>query len=196
MKKTAVIVILLSAVLVLTSCITVNINTGDTKEAETTNAEQTTAAETQAETAEQTAEATTAADTEVEQTEQERLAEFYKSYAGYWSNSENWDFIWFGNENGENRVTFGVWNAGGPFPSGTVTSVTKTGDNSYLLKISIDAVPENDENGGWEAYETELPLTDVSENGITRISARYLNETEYRTFMYHKEAENPFVGGL
>ena len=195
MKKTAVIIVLLSVVLILSSCITVNINSnGDQTTDAVTTAAQTEEQTTTSTTETQTDAATTAAETDVEQTEQELTAELFNSHKGYWTN-EDGKFIYFGEENGAYRVSFGIWNAGGPFPSGTVTSVTKTGEKSYLLKISIDAVQGNDENGGWEAYEVTTPLTDV--DGARRVmTAVYDGDTELSKFYYSEKAENPFLDGV
>ena len=193
-KKIALASAFLAVMIFISSCVTININkpTDTTGEAVTTKAAETTA-ETEAETTAETEAETTEAETTAAETM--TADQFIEAYGGYWSNSENWDFIYFGkNDSGECRATFAIWNAGGPFPSGTVKAVRITGEKSYILEISIDEVKENDENGGWAAYDVELPVTDVSGDAGRMISAVYIGETSARTFIYHKEAGNPFIG--
>ncbi len=196
MKKATMIIVLLSAVLILCSCITVNINgnNGQTTPAET-KAE--TAADTKAETAAQTTEeATTAAETELEQTAQERTEEFFKSYSGYWTN-EDGKFIFIGkDEKGAHRVSFGIWNAGGPFPTGGVSDVEKVNEKEFKMTVNIDALPDDPEwyGDGYEAYTYELAVKDVSDESGRKISAKYAGDDEISTFVFHTEPENPFLG--
>ncbi len=196
MKKATLIIVLMSAVLILCSCITVNINgnNGQTTSAET-KAE--TAVDTKAETAAQTTEeATTAAETNPEQTAQERTEEFFKSYSGYWTN-EDGKFIYFGkDEKGAYRVSFGVWNAGGPFPTGSVYDVEFISRINYKMNVEIDALHDDPEwyGDGYEAYSYELTVTDVSDGSGRKISAKYAGDDEISTFVFHTEPENPFLG--
>lgn len=197
MKKTVIFIVFLAAVLVLSSCITVNINGGgdQTSEAVTTDNQTTEAQTTEEVTSEQTTEEATSADTQVEQTEQERLEEFFKSYEGYWTNKDG-KFIYVGkDEGGDYRVSFGVWNAGGPFPAGTAASVEANG-KTFKLKIHIDGLPDDPDwyGEGYAPYDYELTMIDITEGSERKATAVYIGETNTDTFYHHTTPENPFLG--
>ena len=192
MKKTVIFIVFFAAVLVLSSCITVNINGGDQTSGAITTDAQTTEAQT---TEEQTTEEATSADTQVEQTEQERLEEFFKTYEGYWTSKEG-KFIFIAkDEGGDYRVSFGVWNAGGPFPAGSAASVEANG-KTFKLNIHIDGLPDDPDwyGEGYAPYDYELTMTDITEGSERKATAKYIGETETDTFYYHTNPENPFLG--
>lgn len=200
MKKATLITLLLAAIIILCSCITVNINGNtDHTTASDTKAEtavQTTAADTKEETAAQTTEEATAAETETEQTAKERTEEFFKAYSGYWTN-EDGKFIYFGKDDkGAYRVSFGVWNAGGPFPTGSVFDVEKESAIKYKMNVEIDALPDDPDwyGEGYESYTYELTVIDVSDGEGRKISSKYAGDEEFTTFVFHTEPENPFLG--
>ncbi len=192
MKKATIIIVLLSAVLVLSSCITVNINGGDQTSGAVTTAGQTTGA--------QTAEDVTSSEqtTGEEVTTEElidTIPEFFAGYSGYWTNKDG-KFIFIGEDEGKYRVSFGVWNAGGPFPAGNAQSIEAKDKTSFKLRVLIDALPDDPEwyGEGYDAYYYDLSLADVSADGERKITTKYIGETEVSTFYYHTEPENPFLG--
>ena len=196
MKKTTILIVLLSAVLVLSSCITVNINGGDQTSGAITTAGQTTGTQTAEDVT--SSEQTTGEQTSEEVTTEElidTIPEFFAGYSGYWTNKDG-KFIFIGEDEGKYRVSFGVWNAGGPFPAGDAQSIEAKDKTSFKLRVLIDALPDDPEwyGEGYDAYYYDLSLADVSADGERKITTKYIGETEVSTFYYHTEPENPFLG--
>lgn len=115
---------------------------------------------------------------------------FVSAHEGYWSN-ENGNFFYISKEDG-GRISFAVWNAGGPFPSGKITGVTDNGDGSYVVTVNIDAVPANDENDGWEASTYEFKVTD-RESTPKSISAKHLYDESAHIYRFHADPEYPYL---
>ncbi|MBO4422988.1 MAG: hypothetical protein J5879_06085 [Clostridia bacterium] len=219
MKKISVFIMLLAAAVMLTSCFdifptvteapdttaAVPETTEPVTEAPDTTDEvtaapepdQTTEPATEPAATETEPEATTAAPDTQRQPDTALLEKFYKEHTGYWTN-ENGHFITFiKDEKGEYRVTFAVWNAGGPFPSGKATDIVQAENGMYYLAVTIDGLPDDPDwyGEGYEAYDISLPVLD--KNGSERaISAIYCGEEDFDTFYYHTEPENPFLGKL
>lgn len=206
MKKSVLLSVVLAAILILSACAgepeaTAKDTTEteaavtDTGTAEETETEPATDTETDAETipATETEEETTEAVT-TEAEEQITAADFVKTHAGYWTEKENGEFIRFYEQDGEGCVSFEMWEAGGPFPSGTVNEVEKTGDGDYTLKITISEQPDDPESygEGWASYEYTMQVTDKDVDPVS-IEATAPGGSEPKTYYFHTEAENPFV---
>ena len=193
MKITAFVSLLIAALFVFVSCININIGNPDTTETSSdtdvavTSTADTTAAGTE----------TTAADTETTAAQTDApdvIAEFYETHGGYWTEKENGKFFNFAKHEGVYRVTYAVWNAGGPFPSGVVKEVKKAGEGMYFLIITVDGMPDDPDwyGDGWDPYDVTLAITDHGTDPAS-FDAVGIGETEQRTYYFHTKAENPYL---
>ena len=197
MKKIAFLSLALAVIMVLSAC------AGEPEATDTTAAgtepvsvtSEITEAETKAavtETEKQPEEKTTGAVTE-ESAPQHTVADFFKTHAGYWTEKENGEFIRFYGQDGEYRVSFEMWEAGGPFPSGKINEAEKTGDGAYTLKITVSEQPDDPESygEGWASYDYTMQVTDKDADPASIEAAA--PGKELKTYYFHTEAENPFI---
>ena len=197
MKKTVILSLLLILSLVLSACVpaaepATSDTTAEPGTSDTTAEPGVTDTQTETDPAETTA---PSGDTTGEPAPEDLREEFYAAHPGYWTEKENGRFITFQkNEEGVYRVTFAVWNAGGPFPSGEVKEVKKAGDGLYFLMITIDGMPDNPDwyGDGWDPYDVTVSVADGKTDPASFVCVA-VGDSVQRTYFYHENPENPYL---
>ncbi len=114
--------------------------------------------------------------------EPDYMKEFFDSHKGYWT-EEDGRFISFSEENGKYYAMFAVWNAGGQFPAGQVTKVSKAGDGLYFVTCELTTAD------GWKK---EATFSIIDNDTYPRsIDTTTPVETVQRRYFYHENFAYP-----
>ncbi|MBO4362848.1 MAG: hypothetical protein J5912_00535, partial [Clostridia bacterium] len=115
--------------------------------------------------------------------EPDYMKEFFDSHKGYWT-EEGGEFISFSEEDGKYYAMFAIWNAGGQFPAGQVTKVSKAGDGLYFLTCELTTAD------GWKK-EATFSIIDNADTDPRSIDTATPVDAVQKRYYYHTDFAYP-----